>query len=113
MPTVADRQNVWGVRYIDELIMRDDYSGPPPFHGHFYALQDANWNVVATVGADGTVKERYSYTAYGKPEFAPPISRSTLIPKLPPPTAGTPSTPAANTTPKPACNTAANVTTIW
>ena len=30
-----------------------------------YALQDANWNVVAIVNTSGAVQERFSYTAYG------------------------------------------------
>jgi len=35
----------------------------------FYALQDANWNVVTVSNATGTIQERYTYTAYGVPQF--------------------------------------------
>jgi len=40
--TTADNQYVWGVRYIDELICRDDATPQ-----RLYALQDANFNVTA------------------------------------------------------------------
>ena len=32
----------------------------------YYALQDANYNVLAVVESDGDVKERYEYTPYGR-----------------------------------------------
>jgi RHS repeat-associated protein len=73
----ADRQHVWGLRYIDDLILRDrnaDGDSPTGAYGltasgleeRLYALQDPNWNVVAISGTDGTIAERYSYAAYGK-----------------------------------------------
>ena len=62
-----DRQYVWGLRYIDELVMRD--RGLTGTLERFYALQDANWNVVAICDASGTVQERYAYTAYGVCQF--------------------------------------------
>ena len=65
--TSADRENVWGAQYTDELVLRDNYGGTGT--GRFYALQDANWNVVAIAGTDSTVAERYTYSAYGMPEF--------------------------------------------
>jgi RHS repeat-associated protein len=66
----ANVQNVWGLRYVDDLVLRDrDTSetrdGVDERH---YALQDANWNVVAIAAPDGEVVERYTYTAYGKCE---------------------------------------------
>src|SRR5690606_7964917 len=39
--TTADRQYVWGLRYIDDLVLRDTPSE------RLYALQDALFNVVA------------------------------------------------------------------
>ncbi len=68
--TIADRQFVWGQRYIDELVLRDRSTE------RLYALQDANWNVTAIVNTSGAVQERYSYTPYGlpavlNPDFAP------------------------------------------
>ncbi len=43
-----NRQYVWGERYIDDLILRDrDTTGDGTLDERLYALQDANWNVVA------------------------------------------------------------------
>ncbi len=62
--STADRQFVWGLRYIDDVVLRDcsDYSP-----SRLYGLQDPNWNVTALVDATGTVQERYSYAGYGLP----------------------------------------------
>ncbi|MEI8381047.1 MAG: RHS repeat-associated core domain-containing protein [Planctomycetota bacterium] len=66
----AERQFVWGLRYIDNLIVRDrDTDGNGAFDERLYSLQDANWNVTAIVNASGTVQERYNYAAYGMPTF--------------------------------------------
>jgi YD repeat-containing protein len=49
--TGADRQFVWGRRYIDDLILRDRDTSEPvdgTLNERLYAMQDANWNVVAT-----------------------------------------------------------------
>ncbi|MBL9089961.1 MAG: hypothetical protein JNL96_01970, partial [Planctomycetaceae bacterium] len=66
----AERQFVWGLRYLDDLVLRDR---SPTNNGtlseRLYALQDANWNVTAVINASGAVQERYRYTAYGEPEF--------------------------------------------
>jgi len=67
-PTVAGRQFVWGLRYIDELILRDRSVGGV-LNERLYALQDANWNATAICDITGTVQERYAYTAYGVPQF--------------------------------------------
>jgi RHS repeat-associated protein len=60
--TTAERQFVWGIRYIDDLVLRDQG------FTRLYALQDANWNVVAITNAASptVVQERYAYEAYGK-----------------------------------------------
>lgn len=66
----ADRQNVWGIRYIDDLILRDrDTTGNGTLDERLYALQDANWNVTSVCDTSGTIQERYAYDAYGKPLF--------------------------------------------
>jgi RHS repeat-associated protein len=79
----ANRQNVWGAQYVDELILRDRDSDNNPLTGtlgfssgttsgldeRLFAMQDGNWNVVAVAGTDSTVQERYTYSAYGIPEF--------------------------------------------
>jgi len=51
---------VWGVRYIDDLILRE--KGVE----RLYSLADPNWNVVATTNAAGVVQERMKYDAFGK-----------------------------------------------
>jgi len=73
----ADRQQIWGLRYIDDLILRDRFhsshasssssSGSPA--ERLYAIQDGNWNVIALSDALGTIQERFAYTAYGVPLF--------------------------------------------
>ncbi len=55
----ADRQFVWGKRYIDDLVVRDRGTE------RLFAVQDPNWNVTALVDATGNVQERYSYTPFG------------------------------------------------
>jgi RHS repeat-associated protein len=73
-----DRQFVWGLRYIDDLVLRDrnpggsGSSGSGSLSERLYALQDANWNVDAIVDTNGTVQERYSYSAYGVVSFLTP-----------------------------------------
>jgi RHS repeat-associated protein len=61
--TTPDRQFVWGIRYIDDLILRDRSVGA--FNERLYALQDANWNMTAVTDSTGTVQERYEYDPYG------------------------------------------------
>ncbi len=64
------RQYVWGDRYVDDLILRDrDTNNDGTLEERLYAMQDPNWNVIAIAGTDGTVARRFSYAAYGKPEY--------------------------------------------
>jgi len=68
--TSADRQFIWGLRDIDDLVMRDcDASDDGTPDERLYALQDANWNVVAICSTGGVVQERCIHTAYGSPHF--------------------------------------------
>jgi len=65
-----DRQFVWGLRYIDDLLLRDrDTDSDGTLDERLYALQDANWNVTAIADASATIEERYAYAAYGTPLF--------------------------------------------
>ena len=57
---------------FDDLVLRDSNSGGgnlgitgSGLGLRLYALQDANWNVVALVSTSGTVQERFWYTAFG------------------------------------------------
>jgi RHS repeat-associated protein len=63
-----DRQFVWGIRYIDDLVLRDRGAERK------YALQDPNWNVVAVYDKTAAaVQERYVYTAYGTTQVLDPL----------------------------------------
>ena len=68
-PTVPDRQFVWGIRYIDDCVLRDR-SVNGTLDERRYALQDANWNVVALYDPiAAAIVERYAYTPYGVVQF--------------------------------------------
>jgi len=57
--TLANVRYFWGLRYVDDLIMRQ--------HGStHYVLADPNWNVVALTNTSGVVVERMTYAAFGK-----------------------------------------------
>ncbi len=57
---------MWGLRYVDDLVLRDRATSGSTFNERLYALQDANWNVVAIYNASANaVAERFAYTAYG------------------------------------------------
>jgi RHS repeat-associated protein len=65
---LLNKQYVWGIRYIDELVLRDQDTSSPingTLNIRHYALQDANFNVVALINTNGSVGRRYEYDAYG------------------------------------------------
>lgn len=55
-----NKQRVWGVRYVDELVCEDNAVLP-----RFYACQDANFNVTLAVRSNGSPQERFLYDPYG------------------------------------------------
>ncbi len=64
--TTAERQFVWGLRYIDDVVLRDrDATGGGTLNERLYGLQDPNWNLSTLVEPGGAVQERYGYAAYG------------------------------------------------
>jgi RHS repeat-associated protein len=66
LATAPERQFVWGLRYIDDLILRDrDPNGDGVLDERMYPLQDPNWNVIGLTDVNGDVQERYAYDAYG------------------------------------------------
>jgi len=78
--TAADRQFIWGIRYVDDLVLRDrdaTTGGDLGTSGsgldeRLYALQDANYNVTALADTSGTVVERFAYQGYGTPKVLDP-----------------------------------------
>jgi RHS repeat-associated protein len=56
--TTADRQFVWGIRHVDDLIERDRGSE------RFYVLHD-HLSVTAVINTTAVVQERYGYDAFG------------------------------------------------
>jgi len=57
-------QYVWGQSYIDDLVLRDTYSGGS-LTQRLYATTDANYDVTALVSTAGAAIERYLYDPYG------------------------------------------------
>jgi len=57
-------QYVWGAGYVDDLVLRDTYSGGVKTQ-RLYAQQNANYDVTALVNTSGQVQERYLYDPYG------------------------------------------------
>ncbi|OHB76151.1 MAG: hypothetical protein A2Z34_02175 [Planctomycetes bacterium RBG_16_59_8] len=66
------RQYVNGQR-IDEHLSMDTYTSGSITSTHYYH-ENALGNIVALTDSTGTVVERYTYEAYGKPEFRDPLS---------------------------------------
>jgi RHS repeat-associated protein len=63
--TTAKAQYIWGLRYIDDLVLRDRNTSGTGLNERLYAMQDANWNTVAICNVSGAVQERFGYTPYG------------------------------------------------
>ncbi len=63
------KQHVWGMGDIDELVQIAANANPGTGNtcsGWFYAMQDANFNVLGLVNTSGQLVERYEYTPYGQ-----------------------------------------------
>ena len=64
--TSAERQFVWGLRYIDDIVLRErDPNSIGTLTERLFGLQDPNWNVTALSDVFGVVQERYEYDPYG------------------------------------------------
>ena len=71
--TNAERQFIWGLRYIDDILLRDrDTDGSGTLNERLFGLQDSNWNLTAFADVTGAVQERYSYDAYGMADVLSP-----------------------------------------
>ena len=67
-PDSADpaQQYVWGIRYIDDLELRDRDTSEPPdgtLNERLYYTSDTRFNLTALVSTVGTALERYEYDA--------------------------------------------------
>jgi len=67
LATTVVEQFIWGIRYVDDLILRDRDVGAGVIE-RLYACQDANFNVVALTDTGGFASLRFGYDAYGVPE---------------------------------------------
>ena len=77
--STVTNQYVWGLAYVNDLVLRDDNStgGDYGLTGsglgeRIYVQHDANWNVTALTNTAGAVLERYIYTPYGLRETMDP-----------------------------------------
>ncbi|MGH7136735.1 MAG: hypothetical protein ACREHD_13415, partial [Pirellulales bacterium] len=61
--TTPDRQFVPGLRFINDVVLRDRGNE------RLYALQNANWDVTAICSSNGAVAERYINSPFGTPSF--------------------------------------------
>lgn len=67
--TTPECQFVWGVRYIDDLILCDRDTSQPRdgnLNERLYALQDANWSLQSLANVSGGIQHRLRYDAYGR-----------------------------------------------
>ena len=69
----AERQFVWGIRFVDDLLLRDrDTGSDGNLNERLYALSDLRFSVLALVDPSGSVVERFAYAAYGRSEALSP-----------------------------------------
>jgi RHS repeat-associated protein len=69
----ADRnlQNLWGIRYIDDIVMhREDHDGDGSFSDagtlRWWHLTDAQFSTIANLDDAATLQERVMYDSYGR-----------------------------------------------
>jgi RHS repeat-associated protein len=65
------KQYVWGVDYVDQLVQVAVNNDPTDVteddvETFYWALHDAQYNVIGLVDDAGTMVERYEYTPYGE-----------------------------------------------
>jgi len=75
-----NRQFLWGLRYVDDIILRDcDTTGNGALDERLYGMQDANWNVTGLVDSAATVEERFEYDAFGSSMVLAPSFSSRAV----------------------------------
>jgi RHS repeat-associated protein len=74
----AQRQFVWNLGYVDDLLLRDrDSNEDGVLNQRLYALTDLRYSVVAITSTSGAVQERYLYEGHGLA-----IARTSVFMKL-------------------------------
>ena len=64
--SAAERQFVWNLGYVDDLVLRDrDTTNNGALDERLYSLPDLRYSVMALADDTGTVVERFAYDAYG------------------------------------------------
>jgi hypothetical protein len=63
-PSVSTNQYVWGMRYIDDIVLLRGTAGQ--ITRTYYQLTDAQFSTVALVSSSAVVTERVTYSAYGE-----------------------------------------------
>ena len=59
------KQFIWGLKFVDDLILRDRDTGGGTLDERLYGLHDLRYSIVAVADETGSVVERYTYDAYG------------------------------------------------
>ena len=63
----AERQFVWGLHYVDDIVIRDrDTDDNGTLDERLYGLQDANWNTIANANPAGSLTARFIYSPFGE-----------------------------------------------
>ena len=78
--TTPERQFVWGLRFFDDLVLRDrDSTGGGILNERLYTTQDPLGSVVTSIMDWSAPQERYAYSPYGEPACLSPAfaTRST------------------------------------
>ena len=63
--TNTEKQYVWGLRYIDDLVGYDQ-DGVGNLDQRQYALSGVNYNIMSIATTSGIITERYEYSPYGE-----------------------------------------------
>ena len=64
--SAAERQFVWNLGYVDDLVLRDrDTTNNGALDERLYSLPDLRYSVMALADDTGDVVERFAYDAYG------------------------------------------------
>jgi len=85
------KQHVWGTQYVDELLQLAINGDPGTDNDcvdgsedeSYWVCQDANYNVTDVFESDGDLKERYTYTPYGRRSVFKPADSSDTFGTVP------------------------------